>query len=228
MAWVQEEEALLISTAEDGLLRWKQGGIPIACAANAPLALAQGPEGLIGAEDLHARIARFSTAGERGAVLATSFEGDGLAAARSLAVHGSGSICIVDQAGQLLCLTPEGQLLSVGLDRPVHFVEIVGDEALVGPVGARSILVLAMDDAGVPGSRPVRSIDLLEPALSLCDLGQDRLLLGGGTLLRLCSDDGTCLQEWRMPDPVVAIDRQLDEGVAYVATGQQVYRLLLP
>ena len=228
MAWVQEEEALLVSTAQDGLLRWQQGGSPVRCAADAPLALAQGPEGLIGAEDLHARIARFSTAGERGVVLATSFEGDGLAAARSLAVHGSGAICIVDQAGQLLCLTPEGQLMSVGLDRPVNFVEVVGDEVLVGPIGARSILVLALDDAGVPGSRPVRSIELREPALTLCGLGEGRLLLGGPTLLQLCSDDGTCLHEWRMPEAVVAIDRQRDEGVAYVATGQQVYRLLLP
>lgn len=228
LAWVPEERALMLSTERSGLLRWHSGSVPTRCAEVAPLALAAGPEGLVGADQVHARIARFSASGERGAVLAASFRGEGLAEALSLAIHASGALCIVDRSGQLLSLSPSGELRAVPLEHRVHCVEVHGERLVLAVEGEGLLLEGDLDATGVPtGSvRPLCSLEA--PVLALAGAAGGCLLAGSEGLLLLLDGAGAELARWRMPAAVVSVEVPPGERLAYVATEEQVYRLLLP
>ncbi|MBL6721001.1 MAG: hypothetical protein ISQ08_06285 [Planctomycetes bacterium] len=228
LAWVPEDRALMLSTERSGLLRWHSGSVPTRCAPVAPLALAAGPDGLVGADQVHARIARFSASGERGAVLAASFRGEGLAEARSLASHASGALCIVDRSGQLLSLSPAGELRAVPLEHRVHCAEVHGEQLLLAVEGEGLLLLADLDATGVPTGtvRPLRSMDA--PVLALAAAEGGCLLAGSDGLLQLLDGGGAELARWRMPAPVVSVEVPPGERLAYIATEEQVYRLLLP
>lgn len=228
LAWVPEDRALMLSTERSGLLRWQAGSVPTQCAAVAPLALVAGPDGLVGADEVHARIARFSSSGERGAVLAASFRGEGLAEARCLTRHASGGLCIVDRSGQLLSLSPSGELQAVPLEHRIHCAEVHGERLLLAVEDQGLLLEADLDGAGVPTGavRALRSLEAPIRALAAAEGGC--LLAGSEGLLQLLDGEGTELARWRMPASVVSVEVPPGERLAYVATEEQVFRLLLP
>lgn len=227
LAWEPSERVLLLSTREAGLQRWTPGGVPFACGEVGPTALTLGPAGLVGAERVHGRVARFSAAGTRGAVLAASYAGAALTGVRSLAMHPSGALVLVDGGGRVLHLGTNGRLTAVPPTGPARCAEFRGDTLLVAPLGEPRLLRLPLNAEGVLGGEALEDLVLTTPATALEALPEGALLVGTESALQLWSASGVLLDSWRVPAPIVALAAAPAEGLAYVATEEQVYRLLL-